>query len=282
MTDPSPDLESDDIKSMGLYHHVDRVVSEVRDLGRSDDEPLRAGELTAFDQLHYHGTEAVDEAVRSTGINQQSAVLEVGSGIGGPARHLASTTGAAVTALELQDDHHRIAVDLTTRCGLADRVTHVCGDVLTHRFGGERFDVIVSWLALYHIPQRRLLLERFRSLLPEGGFVYVEDLCERDGFDDQEREVLSSELFVNHLPDLELYGREFIEAGFEVVQCDDMADDWTAFTSDRLQGYLSQSERHLRVHGEAVFETMCGFYSTMAAYFSSGKLGGLRLAARRI
>ena len=59
MTDPSPDLESDDIKSMGLYHHVDRVVSEVRDLGRSDGEPLRAGELTAFDQLHYHGTEAV-------------------------------------------------------------------------------------------------------------------------------------------------------------------------------------------------------------------------------
>ena len=80
MTDPSPDLESDDIKSMGLYHHVDRVGSEVRDLGRSDDEPLRADELTAFDQLHYHGTEAVDEAVRSTGINQQSAVLEVGSG----------------------------------------------------------------------------------------------------------------------------------------------------------------------------------------------------------
>ena len=95
MTDPSPDLESDHIKSMGLYHHVDRVGSEVRDLGRSDDEPLRADELTAFDQLHYHGTEAVDEAVRSTGINQQSAVLEVGSGIGGPARHLASTTGAA-------------------------------------------------------------------------------------------------------------------------------------------------------------------------------------------
>ena len=282
MTDPSPDLESDDIKSMGLYHHVDRVGSEIRDLGRSDNEPLRADELTAFDQLHYHGTEAVDEAVRSTDINQQSAVLEVGSGIGGPARHLASTTGAAVTALELQDDHHRIAVDLTARCGLADRVTHVCGDVLTHRFGRQRFDVIVSWLALYHIPQRRLLLERFRSLLPEGGFVYVEDLCERDGFDDREREVLSSELFVNHLPDLDLYGREFIEAGFEVVQCDDMADDWTAFTSDRLQGYLDQSERHLRVHGEAVFETMCGFYSTMAAHFSSGKLGGLRLVARRI
>jgi len=177
VNDSGPDRESDDIKSMGLYHHVARASNEVRELGRNDDDPLRADELTAFDQLHYHGTEAVDEAARATGINQRSAVLEVGSGIGGPARHLASTTGAAVTALELQYDHHRIAVDLTARCGLADRVTHVCGDVLTHRFGDERFDAIVSWLALYHIPQRGLLLERFRSLLPKGGFVYVEDLC---------------------------------------------------------------------------------------------------------
>ena len=94
--------------------------------------------------------------------------------------------------------------------------------------------------------------------------------------------MLSSELFVNHLPKLELYGREFIEAGFEVVRCDDMAGDWTAFTRARLEDYLSQSGRHLRVHGEAVFEMMCGFYSKMATYFSSGKLGGLRLVARRI
>ena len=280
VNDSGPDRESDDIKSMGLYHHVARASNEVRELGRNDDDPLRADELTAFDQLHYHGTEAVDEAVRATGINQRSAVLEVGSGIGGPARHLASTTGAAVTALELQHDHHRIAVDLTARCGLADRVTHVCGDVLTHRFGDERFDAIVSWLALYHIPQRGLLLERFRSLLPKGGFVYVEDLCERDRFDDREREALSSELYANHLPDLSQYGREFVEAGFDVIRCDDMTDNWTTFTSSRLEAYIEQSERHLRVHGEAVFETMCAFYSTMVAHFSSGKLGGLRLVAR--
>ena len=281
MNDSIPELQSDDIKSMGLYHHLDRVGNEVRELGRIDGEPLLADELTAFDQLHYNGTEAVDEAVIATGINQRSSVLEVGSGIGGPARRLASTTGAAVTALELQADHHQMAAYLTERCGLADRVTHVCGDVLNHRFGEERFDVIVSWLALYHIPRRGLLLERFRSLLPEGGFVYVEDLCERDGFDAEEREALSSELFAKHLPDIDLYGHEFIEAGFDVVRCDDMTADWTAFTSSRLEDYLNQSERHLRVHGDAVFDTMRTFYSTMVAHFSSGKLGGLRLVARR-
>ena len=40
---------SGDIKSMTLYHHVDRVVNELRELGKPNDEPLRVDELTPFD-----------------------------------------------------------------------------------------------------------------------------------------------------------------------------------------------------------------------------------------
>ena len=61
-----------------------------------------------------------------------------------------------------------------------------------------------------------------------------------------------------------------------------MSEDWTAFTRGRLDGYRQQRERHLRVHGEEVFETMCGFYETMVRLFSGGKLGGIRVVARRI
>jgi len=132
MNDSVRDERDAAIKSMGLYHHVERVVNELRDLGKAEGEPLRASDLTAFDQLHYHGTDAVDEAIRAMGIGAESSVLEIGSGFGGPARHLASASGAAVTALELQEDHHLVAVNLTRRCGLADRVSHVCGDFLTH------------------------------------------------------------------------------------------------------------------------------------------------------
>ena len=273
---------SGDIKSMTLYHHVDRVVNELRELGKPNDEPLRVGELTPFDQLHYHSTEAVDEAIRATGIGEGSSVLEIGSGLGGPSRYLAATSGAAVTALELQEDHHRMAVDLTRRCGLVDRVTHLCGDFLTHLWDGKEFDAVVSWLALYHIPQRAILLDRCRSLLPVGGFLYVEDLCERRPFDDDEREELASELFANYLPSSDRYRQDLADAGFEVLVCDDMSDDWTEFTRERLDQYRQQQDRHLRVHGEEVFETMCGFYTTMVRRVSDGKLGGIRGVARRI
>jgi len=110
-----------DIKSMKLYHHVDRVLTELRQMGKEDEGPLSVDELTPFDQLHYHGTEAVDHAVRATGVSASSSVLEIGSGLGGPARHIAATVGAQVTALELQSDQNLLASNLTARCGLAEK-----------------------------------------------------------------------------------------------------------------------------------------------------------------
>ena len=282
MNDSVRDKRDAAIKSMGLYQHVDRVVNELRELGKAEGEPLRVDDLTAFDQLHYHGTDAVDEAIRAMGIGGESSVLEIGSGLGGPARYLASASGTAVTALELQEDHHMVAADLTRRCGLADRVSHVCGDFLTHPLGGARFDAIASWLALYHIPGRRILLNRCRTFLADGGFFYAEDLYERQPFDAAERARLSSELFANELTSSDRYREALVEAGFEVVAMDDMTEDWTAFTRSRLAGYVEQRERHLRVHGDAVFETMCGFYETMVRLFNGEKLGGIRVVARRV
>ena len=272
---------STDIKSMKLYHHIDRVMNELRELGKDDTGRLQVRELTSFDQLHYHGTGAVDYAIRATGIDEGTPVLEIGSGLGGPARYLASSVRADVTALELQEDHHLMASSLTERCGLDDRVEHLCGDFLTHPWHGARFQVIVSWLALYHIPQRNILLQRCRSLLEDDGFIHAEDLYERGPFDDLERAELASELFANYLPNRNQYRMDLVDAGFELVVFEDMSEDWAAFTHDRLNSYLDQRERHLRVHGEEVFDTMCAFYDTMVRLFSSGKLGGIRVVARK-
>ena len=57
-------------------------------------------------------------------------ILDLGSGFGGPARHLAHTTNCSVTALELQEDIHQEGENLTKRCNLQDRLTHIAGDFL--------------------------------------------------------------------------------------------------------------------------------------------------------
>ena len=270
------------IKSMKLYSHIERVYNELADLGKGPEDALTAGEISAFDQMHYHGTEAVDHAIQSIGISAGSRVLEIGSGFGGPARHIADNTEASVTALELQPDQNDMAADLTRRCGLANKLSHVCGDFLHHSWQGQKFDALVSWLAIYHIPKRDQLLSISHELLEKDGVFFTEDLYSRNVFDEAEREELSQGLFASHLPDLDTYQKEFQQAGFKLEQVEDMSDDWTQFTSERLAAYRASRERQIKVHGEPTYQAMEEFYSLVNRHFRSGKLGGVRLLARKI
>ncbi len=111
---------------------------------------------------------------------------------------------------------------------------------MTDNWAGQRFDVIVSWLALYHIPERDVLLNRCYGLLDQGGYLHAEDLYARRQFTDSERSELATELFANYLPDYESYRRDLERAGFELVMCQEMSDDWTTFTRERMTDYREQ------------------------------------------
>ena len=265
---------------MKLYSHIERVYNELTELGKSDDTPLTVADLRQFDQLHYHGTDAVDDAIKMAGIDKHTRVLEIGSGLGGPARHIALKTGAPITALELQADHNQLATVLTKRCGLSTNLLHVCGDMLTYDWQ-QQFDVIVSWLAMYHIPDRDRLLALCYDLLPSGGVFYTEDLFSRQPFSKQEQGELANGLYAHHLPDFTTYQAEFECAGFTLERVDDMSDDWTNFTTERLKNYRAKHVRHIRVHGEPTYLSMQAFYELVNRYFYSGKLGGIRLLARK-
>lgn len=264
---------------MKLYSHIERVYNEMVERGLASAS-LTAAELSDFDQLHYHGTAAVEHAISLLGIDKNTRVLEIGSGFGGPARYIADNTGARTTALELQSDHNQVAVELTERCGLSTNLTHVCGDILTHDWQ-QQFDAIVSWLAMYHIPERMRLLALCSDLLPSGGGFYIEDMFSRQVLSNAERAELASGLYASHLPDMETYQAEFEHAGFALERVDDMSDDWSAFTTERLNDYRAARARHIRVHGESTYFAMEEFYELVNRYFRSGKLGGIRLLARK-
>jgi cyclopropane fatty-acyl-phospholipid synthase-like methyltransferase len=270
-----------DIKSMKLYAHVERIESELAELGYAPGAALSVDELSTFDQLHYHGTEALDEALQRLGAGAGQHWLEIGSGIGGPARYLAHRGGLRVTALELQPDQHELASELTRRCDIESRVDHVCGDFLDFDFGAQRFDAVVSWLALYHIPARPRLLQRCHALLKPGAFFYTEDLCSLAEIGAAQLADLERDLYAITLPRLDEYRNDVENAGFEVLHCEDMSADWAQFTRARLAAFRSERARHVCVHGEATVQALDDFYSAVDHHFHSGKLGGLRMCARR-
>ncbi len=269
------------IKSMKLYNNVDRIYNELKELGKKNSEPLLVEDLTNFDQLHYCGTEAVDFSINNIGIDSNMTILEIGSGIGGPARYIANKTGANVLALELQSDQNEIALNLTERCGLSKKIKHVCGDFLTYYWDGKKFDAIVSWLSLYHISEHKILLQKCFDTLKTGGIFYAEDLFSRKPFNKKELAEILKNIYGNYLPDIQTYKSEIENVGFNLVSYQDMSDEWSEFTRKRYLSYNKQKDRHLRVHGKDVYNSINSFYAFIDRYFSNGKLGGIRVIAKK-
>jgi len=271
---------ADAIKTMKLYADVERVDRELRARGKAPHAPLSPADLAPFDQLHYGGTGAVDEAVAQVGIDDAKRVIDIGSGLGGPARHLASTTGCRVTAIELQRELHASASRLTLRCGLDNRVEHVHGDFLRTILPVAGFDALVSWLTFLHIPDKKALLGRCRSVLRDRGGIYIEDFFQRRPLTDAERERLKKDVYCAALPTADEYRRELESAGFEDIQLRDMSADWTAFVSDRRRRFAADRVRFVHLHGPATFGKLDAFYQAMQTLFEGGNLGGIRITAR--
>jgi SAM-dependent methyltransferase len=268
------------IGSMPLYTHLERVERALAALGIGCGDPIRPEQLFAIDQWHYHGTEAIRAAAEALALGPASRVLDVGSGIGGPARYLAYTTGCHVTALELQAELHEIGVDLTRRCGLAGQVTHLCGDALTYPLPVAEFDAVVSWLAILHIADRRRLFANLAQALRPGGQCYVEDLSQRAPFAPRDLADLRGIVHGITVTSAADYAADLRAAGFAEVATTDLTSDWAPYAAERLRTWRLNHVGYAGVHGEGAYLAHEKFYAVIARLYDSGSLGGIRLVAR--
>jgi len=270
-----------DIKTMKLYPRPTRIYDDLRALGYGDHAPVDVAVLNRYDQLHYHGTQALDAAIVACGISAGDAVLEVGSGWGGCARYIAQTTRAHVSAVELQQDYNAVAQDLTTRAQLNDKLTHINVDFLELAIEPGSYAHAVSWLALFHIPERARYLRKLHDALTPGGMLFAEDLYQLKEPAASDLEDFENHLFPNSLVPLEAYQQTLDDAGLEIVELTDMTRDWTAFTASRLAAFRDNRAGYSAIHGADGYATIETFYAKMTGYFADGLVGGLRFTARR-
>jgi cyclopropane fatty-acyl-phospholipid synthase-like methyltransferase len=231
--------------------------------------------------MNYRSTHAVDVLLEN--VTPGCRIIDVGSGLGGPARHIASNSpNTKVVALELQEDCHLKATEYTRRCGLADAVEHRCGNVLDEslEFEGGLFDVVASWLVFLHINEKEKLFGRLRGLLRPGGGLHLEDFYVKKPLTDSDRVLLSEDVYCDVLQTREDYISTVTSAGFCNVAFTDMTQDWTEFVTERRKGYENDREETLELHGEATYESQLHFFKSMETLFRGGRLGGVRLTAQ--
>jgi cyclopropane fatty-acyl-phospholipid synthase-like methyltransferase len=276
---PLPVSRSDPMKSMKLYSDVHRIYNSLAAIGIAPDDSLSVAQLTPFDQYHYDGTTAVDIALERLELKAGAQLLDIGSGIGGPARYIADKTGVHVTALELQADLDAVARDLTARCGLAGQVTHLCGNILDGSPRGP-FDGIISMLCMLHIPDKARLFAACRAALKPGCAMYVEDFARARTLTVTETDCLAVKVQSVGLPSPAEYHTHLQAAGFSEIIFTDVTGDWQRVSAGRVQAAREGRAANVAVHGETIMAGLEDFYSSVDDLWQGGALTGLRILAR--
>lgn len=154
---------------------VDEVLAALAAGGR-DVDALTLEDLAPIEEFHIGGREATTRLAELAGLTAGQRVLDVGAGIGGPARFLARDLGCRVTALDLTEAFCAVARELTRRTGLSDRVEVVHGDALELPFPDASFDVVWTQHAAMNIEDRERLYAGMRRVLRPGGTLALNDV----------------------------------------------------------------------------------------------------------
>ncbi|WP_212751857.1 class I SAM-dependent methyltransferase [Roseovarius arcticus] len=144
---------------------------------RSHDEgaALTANQVFSFDQLHGRELLATQEHAARLHPAKDAHLLDIGAGIGGPARYFATTFGCRITGIDLTPDFILAAKEISTLCNLGDLLTFVEADAANLPFAADTFDHAYSFYVGMNLPDKVAVVgECFRVLKPGGRLLWTE------------------------------------------------------------------------------------------------------------
>ena len=158
----------------------DVILRALKESGK-DVEHLTPDDLAPVDEFHSGGRNATARLAQLAQIDASQRVLDVGCGIGGPSRYLASKFGCQVTGLDLTPEFVALAGMLAQRTRLAEKVTYRQGNALDLPFPDANFDVVWSQNAAMNIADRDRLYGEMHRVLRPGGRLALQDVAAGPG-----------------------------------------------------------------------------------------------------
>ena len=148
------------------------ILSALKQMGKGP-ERFTAMDLSTGDEFHLGGLPATTALAKDLGLAPGMQVLDVGCGIGGPARYFAEAHKCRVTGIDLTEEFVQVAAELTRRCGLADRVAFRHGSALDLPFDAATFDAATLIHVGMNISDKARLFEEVRRVLKPGALFCV-------------------------------------------------------------------------------------------------------------
>lgn len=254
------------LKSANLYktEAFKRILHTAADIAYEKGKDLVPLDFMSIDMLHYLGKDELDFAASQLHIDRSKRVVDVGCGAGGPSRYLSWYYKCEVTGVEYQPEMARIANVLNNLLS-CDGVNVVCGDFTTMEPPIDQYDVLVSQLAMLHIPDKLNLYRNCASFLKQRGSFFIEDYFSKAPAPQDIQAVLQNDISIpdGYLPTKDEYIKFLSGNGLVVDSWIERTDQWVVFIWERCEKFLQKNEQDGASPSQLAF-----FYVQIARVFS--------------
>lgn len=159
---------------------LDRLRAALLSDGADPHRPT-AEALAPYDQFHSRGIEATEELAALMPVKPADHILDVGSGIGGPARYFVRRFGCRVTGIDLTAEFCDVARRLTSLLGMDGKVAFQQGDALAMPFADAAFDGAYSMNVAMNIQDKAGFYREIHRVLRPGAWLALSEAAKGPG-----------------------------------------------------------------------------------------------------
>jgi len=233
------------------------------------------------DYLSMGGIASTDILARRSGIGKDSRILDVGSGLGGPALHLAAVYGCRVTGLDVIELNIFEAEKRAKTRQLDHLVDFTLGDATDMPFSNGTYDVILGQDAWCHIGEKNKLIEECARTLAPNGTIAFTDWLQTGQMDDQFQRAILSAFASPGLATLESYHTLLTIHGFSNIEQEDIGEDFVNEYRRTVTRLKNMEEQVTLKYSSRVFQIVLEKNSLILRALEQNKMGGGRFVGNK-
>ena len=230
-------------ESVEAYYTVSTLGQSILDaletLGK-DVGDLTVDDLAPVDEFHIRGRMATQELAGIVGIAGDDEVLDVGSGLGGSARYLASEFGCHVTGLDVTREYCDVATMLSGLVGMDGKTRFQHGSALAMPFESDSFDLVWTEHVQMNIEDKTGIYSEIARVLKPGGRLAFHDIFQGPAGEVDFPVPWAGDASMNFLMGEADLRRIAAELDFSILSWNDMTEASAMFFQRRLPAMESR------------------------------------------
>ena len=202
---------------------VSRIISALGEAG-FDTSNLEPDVFAGADEFHIGGRKGSEFVANALNMQSGQHVLDIGSGIGGPARYIANMLGVTVEGIDLTPEFVEAASEITEMVGMTEQVSFQVGSATSIPFDDDTFDAATMIHVGMNIADKELLFDEIARVAKSDAKIVIYDVM-RTGEDDLVFPMpWSSTTEFSFVEPVDVYVAAAEKAGLKLVTVDDYAE----------------------------------------------------------